>query len=635
MAAPRNPLPVSPITRDDVKAFREGRHGRLYRLLGAHPEPGPEGEPGTRFAVWAPRAKRVAVMGEFNGWDPKIDLLRRRRGAGIFEGWVAGAGPGMMYKFHLRTGRWGGVREKADPFARATEEPPHAASIIEADGHEWTDGEWMAARGGRDSIDAPLSIYEAHLGSWRWNSDGEFLSYREIAPRLADHVRELGFTHVEFMPIMEHPFYGSWGYQCTAYFAPTARYGTPDDFAFLVDTLHRAGIGAILDWVPSHFPADDFALARFDGGALYEHADPRRGYHPDWTSLIFDYGRGEVRSFLISSALYWLDRFHADALRVDGVASMLYLDYSRRPGEWEPNRYGGNENLEAVEFLKRLNETVYREYPDVHTIAEEATAWPGVSHPTWSGGLGFGLKWDMGWMNDTLRYFSGDPATRSDRHRLLTFRAIYSGSENYVLPLSHDEVVYGKGSLLGKMRGSEAERFADLRLLLGYMFTLAGKKLLFMGSELAPESEWNHDRELPWELLSEPRHAGIRKWLAALNELYRSEPALHRRDCRPGGLEWIEADDAARCVLSWIRSGGEDTAQVVVVANFSPQAHRAYRLGVPHGGQWAELLSSDAKRFGGGGGGRPAAVEAEPVASGRFGESITVNLPPRSIRIFR
>jgi len=574
-------------------------------------------------------------MGSFNDWDSRRAPLNRRRGTDIWEGWVAGAGPGDLYKYHLRTGRRGGKREKADPFARAAEEPPGSASVIAAAGYEWRDAEWMAGRAQRNTRDAPIAIYEVHPGSWRRAPDGGFLSWRELAPLLVEHVRALGFTHVEFLPIAEHPFYGSWGYQCTAYFAPTARHGPPEDFAYLVDELHRAGIGVVLDWVPSHFPADDYALARFDGQALYEHPDPRRGYHPDWTSLIFDYGRPEVRSFLLSSAAFWLDRYHIDALRVDAVASMLYLDYSRGEGEWEPNPEGGNENLEAVEFIQLLNETVYREFPDTMTIAEESTAWPGVSRPVWSGGLGFGFKWDMGWMNDTLAYFTRPVESRPAHYNELTFRSLYAAGENYVLPLSHDEVVYGKGSLLGRMQGSEAERFADLRLLLGYLYTLPGKKLLFMGSELAPENEWNHDAELPWELLEEPRHAGIREWITALGRVYRDEPALYRRDCEVDGLEWIVADDAERGVLSWIRSGGEGIEPVVVAANFSSRSHRGYRLGLPHGGEWTELLSSEEARFGGSDPDGPASRQAEAVIAGRFDDSLVLDLPPRSIRILR
>jgi len=635
MSAKKTDPPDSPLTAEALTRFREGREARLHDLLGAHPEMDSDAESGTRFAVWAPGAKKVSVIGDFNDWDRSRAPLRRRRGTGIFEGRVPEAGAGDLYKFAVHARRRGGVADRADPFARATEEPPRTASRIPAGAHEWQDSEWMASRAGRTDRAAPIAIYEVHPGSWRRGPGGRFLTWRELAPQLIEHVCALGFTHVEFLPVMEHPFYGSWGYQCTAFFAPTARYGPPEDFAYLVDALHRAGVGVILDWVPSHFPADEHALARFDGTPLYEHPDPKRGYHPDWKSLVFDYGRPEVRSFLLSSALYWLEHYHADALRVDAVASMLYLDYSREEGEWEPNRLGGNENLEAVDFLQLLNETIYREFPDAHTIAEESTAWPGVSHPVYDGGLGFGFKWDMGWMNDTLAWFSRPVKERSAHHDELTFRALYAARENYVLPLSHDEVVYGKGTLLGRMRGSERERFADLRLLLGYMYTLPGKKLLFMGGELAPEAEWDHDAELPWELTAQPRHAGIAAWVAALNGVYRTEPALHRRDCEEGGLEWIEADDAERSVLSWIRAGGEGVDPVVVVANFSPREHRGYRVGVPHEGTWAELLSSEAARFGGSGSDAPVEYRAEPVPAGAFSRSLALDLPPRSIRILR
>ncbi len=625
------------LTREDIRRFRAGTHLRLHEVLGSHPGHGPGGTEGVRFAVWAPSARKVSVIGDFNSWAPASHPLSRIRGSGVWQGWVPGASPGELYKYRVTGKRRSGTFDKADPFARTSEEPPETASIIWECSHEWGDAEWMKDRVERNSLSAPISIYEVHPGSWRRPGTGEsgFFTHRELAPLLVGYVLEMGFTHVEFLPLMEHPFYGSWGYQCSGYFASSRRYGTPDDLMYLIDTLHQAGIGVILDWVPSHFPDDAFSLGRFDGTCLYEHADPRRGYHPDWTSLIFDYGRPEVRSFLLSSAHYWLDLFHADGLRVDGVASMLYLDYSRAEGEWVPNRYGGNENLEAVDFLRALNETIYAEHPDVQTFAEESTAWEGVSHPVSSGGLGFGYKWDMGWMNDTLAYLSTEPARRGKIHDKLTFRGLYAGSENFVLPLSHDEMVHGKGSLLNKMPGTAVERFADLRLLLGYQYALHGKKLLFMGGEFAQEREWNHDLPLHWELLDETPHTGIQMWVAALNRLYREEPALHRLDCEPAGFEWITADDSQRCVLAFLRSGGEGVAPVAVVGNFSDRRYEEYLVGVPHEGEWVELLNSDAARFGGGSDDGAVAYEAVPEPTGHFSWTIRVTLPPRSIHFYR
>lgn len=625
------------LTREDIRRFRAGTHLRLHEVLGSHPGHGPGGTEGVRFAVWAPNARKVSVIGDFNSWVPASHPLSRIRGSGVWQGWVPGASEGDLYKYRVTGKRRRGTFDKADPFARTSEEPPETASIIWERSHEWDDAEWMKDRAERNSLSAPISIYEVHPGSWRRPGGGKsgFFTHRELAPLLVGYVQEMGFTHVEFLPLMEHPFYGSWGYQCSGYFAPSRRYGTPDDLMYLIDTLHQAGIGVILDWVPSHFPDDAFSLGRFDGTCLYEHADPRRGYHPDWTSLIFDYGRPEVRSFLLSSAHYWLDLFHADGLRVDGVASMLYLDYSRAEGEWVPNRYGGNENLEAVEFLRALNETIYAEHPDVQTFAEESTAWEGVSRPVSSGGLGFGYKWDMGWMNDTLAYLSTEPARRGKIHDKLTFRGLYAGSENFVLPLSHDEMVHGKGSLLNKMPGTAVERFADLRLLLGYQYALHGKKLLFMGGEFAQEREWNHDLELHWELLDKAPHAGMKMWVTALNRLYREEPALHRLDCEPAGFEWITADDSQRCVLAFLRSGGEGVAPVAVVCNFSDRQHEEYLIGVPHEGEWVELLHSDAARFGGGSDDGAMAYEAVPEPTGHFSWTIRVTLPPRSIHFYR
>ncbi len=612
-----------PLTDEDLWLFAAGEHETAYEVMGSHPGPG-----GTTFRVWAPNARRVTVIGDFNGWDPDAhDLIGSD--AGIWEATVPEAGPGDRYKYRILSHHHPEPLEKADPYAVHAETPPATASIIwDAGGYEWGDGAWMRGRHRRHGFDAPISIYEVHLGSWSRRGP---LDYRSLAEGLAAHCRRAGFTHVELMPVMEHPFGGSWGYQVTGYFAPTSRYGTPHDFMAFVDVLHRQGIGVILDWVPSHFATDAHGLGYFDGTHLYEHADPRQGFHPDWGSYIFNFGRGEVRSFLLSSAIWWFDRFHVDALRVDGVASMLYLDYSRRDGEWIPNRYGGRENLEAVEFLKRLNVAVYRRFPDVHTIAEESTAWPAVTRPTDVGGLGFGFKWDMGWMNDTLRYFSLDPLYRGfeDNHRLLTFRALYAHSENYVLALSHDEVVHGKRSLLGKQPGDEGQRFAGLRALLAYQWSLPGKKLVFMGAEIAEPSEWNHDGELSWDVLAQPLHEGVFRLVRDLNRLYRTTPALHRRDTEPDGFRWVEADDVSHSVLAYLRiAPGE--RPVLVVTNFTPVPWEGYRIGVPVTGAWTTLLCSDATHYGGAGM-VPGDLKTEPVWSHGFDQSIVLTLPPLSV----
>ncbi|MFW6202546.1 MAG: 1,4-alpha-glucan branching protein GlgB, partial [Gemmatimonadota bacterium] len=552
-----------------------------------------------------------------------------------WDGFLPGVRPGDGYKYRIAPRGGGRAFDKADPFAVRAEVPPRTASIVWSLDHDWDDSAWMRERAARNALDSPISIYELHAGSWmRSPDDGHRpLGYRELAPRLIDHVRRMGFTHVELMPIMEHPFYGSWGYQTTGYFAPTSRYGTPQDLMYLIDLLHRNGIGVVLDWVPSHFPRDDFALGSFDGTHLYEHADPRKGFHPDWNSLIFNYGRNEVRSFLLSGALFWLDRYHADGLRVDAVASMLYLDYSRGEGEWIPNEYGGRENLEALGFLRRLNEEVYRAHPDVQTFAEESTAWPMVSRPTHLGGLGFGLKWDMGWMHDTLQYMARDPVHRKYHHNELTFRQVYAFSENFVLPLSHDEVVHGKGSLLGKMPGEPASKFANLRLLLGYMYAQPGKKLLFMGAELAQWREWNHDASLDWHLLDDPAHDGVRRWVADLNRIYRAEPALHALDADPAGFEWVDANDAESSALVFLRKPptDSDAAPLLVAANFTPVSRPNYRVGVDRSGRWLELLNSDAHAYGGAGHGNLGSVEAAPVPSHGRRRSLTLTLPPLGI----
>ncbi len=620
---------VGLISDDDLYLFNEGSHFRLYDKLGSHMGRR-DGKAGAWFAVWAPNAERVSVVGDFNAWDPESHPLTARGGSGIWEGFLPGVGRGTLYKYHIDS-RVGGYRvDKADPFATRAETPPKTASVVWDLDYDWGDGEWMRSRRERNSLQAPMSIYEVHLGSWRRvpEEGNRSLTYREMAPLLADYVERLGFTHVEFLPIMEHPFYGSWGYQCTGYFAPTSRYGSPQDFMYLIDTLHQRGIGVILDWVPSHFPSDEHGLGFFDGTHLYEHSDARQGFHPDWNSFIFNYGRKEIPSFLISSAFNWLDRYHADCLRVDAVASMLYLDYSRKAGEWIPNEYGGRENLEALAFLRRMNEAIYESFPDVQTIAEESTAWPLVSRPTYLGGLGFGLKWDMGWMHDTLQYMSKDPIHRRHHHNSLTFRMIYAFHENFTLPLSHDEVVHGKGSLLGKMPGDDWQKFANLRLLLAYMYAQPAKKLLFMGGEIGQWKEWNHDAGLDWHLLENGPHAGLSHFVGELNSLYRRMPALHRLDCDPSGFEWIDASDSSQSTLCFLRRSGDERESVVVALNFTPLPRHNFRLGVPQDGFWRELLNSDAKEFGGSGQGNLGGLDATPIGFHGRPCSLNLTLPP-------
>jgi 1,4-alpha-glucan branching enzyme len=630
---PTAPQPPTLLTAHDLYLFNEGTHYRLYDKLGVHPLT-VNGVAGTYFAVWAPAAERVSVLGDFNGWRAGVHPLKARDSSGIWEGFLAGVGPGACYKYHI-VSRYHGYRvEKADPFAFRSEVPPRTGSIVWNLDYTWSDHEWMSSRRQHNALTAPISIYEVHLGSWLREGDRP-LTYREVAPRLAEYVQQLGFTHVEFLPLTEHPFYGSWGYQTTGYFAPTARYGTPQDLMFLVDYLHERGIGVILDWVPSHFPSDEHGLAYFDGTHLYEHANPQQGYHPDWKSSIFNYGRREVASFLLSSAIFWLDRYHADGLRVDAVASMLYLDYSRKAGEWVPNVFGGRENLEAIVFLRRLNEEVYRNYPDVQTIAEESTAWPMVSRPVYLGGLGFGLKWDMGWMHDTLRYFAHEPIHRSYHHNELLFHRLYAGSENFVLPLSHDEVVHGKGSLVSKMPGDDWQKFANLRLLLGYMIAETGKKLLFMGGELGQWTEWNHEAGIDWSLEQHPNHAGVQRWLADLNRLYRDEPALHEYDCDPRGFEWIDCNDAEGSVIAFLRKGRDGTDPILVVCNLTPVVRHAYRVGVPNGGFWQELLNSDATVYWGSGQGNLGGVEAEAIERHGRPFSLGLTLPPLAALFFK
>jgi len=620
---------VSLLTDQDLYFFNEGNHYRVYEKLGAHLVE-MNGESGTSFAVWAPAAREVYVMGDFNGWNNRSHQLHARGSSGIWEGFIPGLEKGALYKFHIFSHHHGYRVDKADPFGFLHEKPPRTASVVWDLAYEWRDRHWMERRHERNSLHAAVSIYEVHLGSWMRKLDehGRPFSYREIAPKLAEYIEHTGFTHVELLPIMEHPFYGSWGYQTTGYFAPTARYGTPQDFMYLVDYLHQHGIGVILDWVPSHFPSDSHGLAYFDGTHLFEHADSRQGFHPDWKTHIFNYGRNEVRSFLLSSAMFWLDKYHVDGLRVDAVASMLYLDYSRKHGEWIPNKFGGRENLEAIEFLRQFNLEAYREHPDIQTVAEESTAWPMVSRPTYLGGLGFGMKWDMGWMHDTLQYFSHDPIHRMFHHNQLTFRMLYGFTENFLLPLSHDEVVYGKRSLINKMPGDDWQKFANLRLLFAYMFAQPGKKLLFMGGEFGQWSEWAHDIGLEWNLLDRPLHRGCLNWMRMLNLSYRQERALHELDNDPAGFEWVDCNDNAASVLSLLRKGRSSKDVILVVCNFTPVPRIDYRVGIPFGGYWRELLNSDAKEYGGGGMGNLGGVLATAEQMHGRTHSVRLTLPP-------
>jgi len=619
------------LTENDLYLFNEGSHYRIYDKLGAHlVDAG--GERGACFAIWAPAAHEVHVMGDFNQWNKYSHALHARGRSGIWEGFVPGLGKGTLYKFHIHSRHHKYEVDKADPIGIFHERPPRTASVLWNLDYQWGDGEWMRRRHTHNSPAAPQAIYEVHLGSWmRAPEHNEPLGYRDLAPRLAEYVNRMQFTHVEFLPVMEHPFYGSWGYQTSGYFAPTSRYGTPQDFMYLLDYLHQHGIGVILDWVPSHFPSDAHGLAYFDGTHLYEHADSRQGFHPDWKTHIFNYGRNEVRSFLMSSAMFWLDKYHADGLRVDAVASMLYLDYSRRQGEWIPNRYGGRENIEAIDFLRRFNSEAYKEHPDIQTYAEESTAWPMVSKPTYLGGLGFGFKWDMGWMHDTLQYFAHDPIHRMYHHNQLTFRMLYSFTENFVLPLSHDEVVHGKKSLLAKMPGDDWQKFANLRLLLGYMYAQPGKKLLFMGGEFGQWREWAHDTSLDWNLVERPLHRGMQKWVEMLNQNYRSQPALHTLDSDAAGFEWVDCCDTAASVLSFLRKARSPNDVLLVVGNFTPVPRVGYRVGVSCGGYWRELLNSDAKEYGGSGMGNLGGVQVDQVAAHGRPFSLNLTLPPLAV----
>jgi len=621
----------------DIFLFKQGRHFRLYEKLGSH-HLNADGVEGVYFAVWAPNALSVSVIGDFNAWCRTEHVLNARPDeSGIWEGFIAGITPGAIYKYHIKSRYNGYVVDKADPFAVRFEVPPRTASIVWNLDYRWSDSQWLANRRRANALDAAMSIYEVHLGSWRRvpEEGNRSLSFRELAVDLVEYVRTMGFTHVELLPVCEHPYYGSWGYQTTGYFSPTARYGVPQDFMHLVDALHQAGIGVLLDWVPSHFPSDEFALAYFDGTSLFEHADPRQGFHPEWKSYIFNYGRNEVSSFLASSALFWLDRYHVDGLRVDAVASMLYLDYARQPGEWIPNYYGGKENFDAMHFLRALNHTAYREYPDIQIIAEESTAWPMVSRPTDLGGLGFGLKWNMGWMHDTLEYFSRETIYRKYHHNQLTFSLWYAFFENFVLPLSHDEVVHGKGSLLGKMPGDVWQKFANLRLLFGYLYAHPGKKLMFMGGEFGQWQEWNHEESLDWHLLGERAHHGVQLWVQDLNRVYRTEPALYQQDFQSEGFEWVDFHDWEKSIVSFVRKGRNASDAVLVVCNFTPVVRTGYRIGVPAPGFWRELLNSDAGYYGGSGTGNRGGVESEPVEAHGRPHSVSLILPPLAVLFFR
>ncbi|TMI50638.1 1,4-alpha-glucan branching protein GlgB [Candidatus Bathyarchaeota archaeon] len=626
------------LTSYDIYLFKEGKHQQLYDKLGSHPT-SVDGREGTHFAVWAPNAKHVAVIGDFNQWRFGSHPLRLRGdGSGIWEGFIPEVSRGTLYKYHIESrSHRGRSMDKGDPFALYWELPPRTASIVWDLKPSWDDEEWMRNRSGKNSLDSPWSIYEMHLGSWKRapEDNNRWMTYRETAADLPDHLGETGFTHVEFLPIMEHPYSRSWGYQTLGYFSPTSRFGLPEDFIHLVNELHKRGFGVILDWVPSHFPSDAYGLADYDRTHLYEYADPRKGYHPDWNSYIFDFGKNEVRSFLMSSALFWLDKYHADGLRVDAVASMIYLDYSRKKGEWVPNKYGGRENLEAISFIRELNEAVYRAHHDVQMIAEESTAWPMVSRPTHVGGLGFGMKWNMGWMHDTLEYMTKDPVYRKHHHDQLTFSLWYAFAENFVLPLSHDEVVYGKRSLLVKMPGDVWQKFANLRLLYGYMYGHPGKKLLFMGGELGQWDEWDFEKSLDWHLLEDDKHRKLRLWLKDLNRFYRTEPAMHQLDFERLGFEWLDIQDWEKSIVSFARRARNPEHAVVSVCNFTPKPRKNYRLGVPSGGRWKEVLNSDALEYGGSGQGNLGGVEADHHPFHGRTDSISITLPPLGCLFFR
>ncbi len=618
----------------DINLFKSGKHFKLYEKLGSHTIK-VNGVKGTYFAVWAPTANSVAVVGDFNGWQSHEHQLNVRWDeSGIWEGFIPEIGKGTLYKYNIHSNNFGIVTEKADPFAKFCEHPPKTASVVWEADYNWKDKKWMDTRETKNGLDNPYSVYEVHLGSWKRNKNNDFLSYKELSEDLVKYVNEMGFTHVEFMPIMEFPYDPSWGYQLTGYFAPTSRFGNPEEFKLLVDKLHQSGIGVILDWVPSHFPEDAHGLGFFDGSHLYEHPDRRKGYHPDWKSLIFNYGRNEVRAFLISNALFWLDQYHVDGLRVDAVASMLYLDYSREEGEWEPNMYGNNENLEAMSFIRELNESVYGSFPGVQTIAEESTAFSGVSKPVNIGGLGFGMKWMMGWMHDTLEFFKKEPIYRKHHQNDLTFSATYAFTENFMLPFSHDEVVYGKQSLLYRMPGDEWQQFANLRLLYGYMFTHPGANLIFMGGEFGQSSEWNYNQSLDWHLTQYNFHSGIQKLIKDLNEIYKTYPALYEKQFSQEGFQWIDYGDSENSVLTYIRKGHDEGNDLIIAANFTPVSRENYRFGIPKSGLLKEIFNSDAKKYGGSGS-KNATVKTEKKPWHGFDESIEITIPPLGIVIFQ
>jgi 1,4-alpha-glucan branching enzyme len=628
-----DPYALPPVLGDlDLHLFQEGTHHQLYGRLGAQVTTH-AGHRGVAFSVWAPNAKRVSVIGSFNRWDERAHPMRLRGESGIWELFVPGVAPGELYKFHIRTRAQDANSVRADPFGFRMEQRPNTASVVWdlRRPYGWRDAAWMQSRGARQASHAPLSIYEVHLGSWRRKADGSWLTYRELARTLVPYVKRMGFTHLELMPVMEHPFDGSWGYQTVGYFAPTSRFGTPADFKFFVDAAHRAGVGVILDWVPAHFPRDGHGLAFFDGTHLYEYADPRKGQHQDWGTFIYDYGRKPVVEFLLSNALYWFDEYHADGMRVDAVASMLYLNYSRKAGEWEPNVHGGPENLEAVAFVRRFNELVHQHFPDVLTFAEESTSWPGVTRPVAAGGLGFDLKWNMGWMNDTLSYVREDPLARKYHQDQLTFSLMYAFSEKFLLPLSHDEVVHGKRSLLSKMPGDAWKKRATLRALLAYTYAHPGKKLLFMGAELGQQREWNHDRQLDWELLEDPEHAKLHAFVRRLNRVHAATPALHEVDFAAAGFEWIDCEDAARSVVSFVRRARQRDDHLVVVANWTPVPWEGYRIGVPSPGAYRVLLDSDAPEWGGSGAEARRRLRAAPVAAHGRAQSIVMTVPPLAV----
>jgi 1,4-alpha-glucan branching enzyme len=617
--------------------LEEGTNCRAYEKMGAHLGES-AGRRGVHFAVWAPNAKQVSVLGDFNGWNPRSNALTSHGATGVWEGFIPDAGAGALYKYHITSQYQGYEVDKADPYAFAAEIRPQTASRVwDLSTYSWGDSEWMASRAGRNGLGCAVSIYEVHLGSWRRvpEEGNRPLTYREMAVQLADYVHEAGYTHVEFLPVMEYPFDGSWGYEVIGYYAPTSRFGTPADFMYLVDCLHQREIGVIVDWVPAHFPKDQAGLGYFDGTHLYEHSDPRQGEQPEWNTFVFNYGRSEVRGFLAANALFWFDKYHVDGLRVDAVASMLYLDYGRSNGEWIPNQYGGKENIDALQFLRQMNEQVYAAFPDAMMVAEESTAWPMVSRPVYLGGLGFGLKWNMGWMHDTLEYMSMDPIYRRYHQHKITFSLVYAFSENFILPLSHDEVVYGKGSMITKMSGDDWCKFANLRLLYGYMWGHPGKKLLFMGSEFGQWSEWNHDSSLDWHLLEHPLHSGLRRWVRDLNTFYRGQPSLYEVDFEPSGFEWVDCSDWERSVISFLRRAKNPADVTLFICNFTPVPRRNYGVGAPVNGEWREALNSDALLYGGSGQGNSGRVEAVPLPLHGRPYSLNLTIPPLGVLVLR